>query len=130
VAAVPLPAALTVALLLPALAEQLPAPQIRRDGWKDCAFNDRVIPCVDRQLEDGIRILWKDGVRMRYREEAPRWPGGPAYLRDTLGGLWRREVLQQGNVVLTNLRNGNRIFIPLRFPCRPPLRGEEGFCRE
>jgi hypothetical protein len=104
------------------------APQVARDGWKDCAYNDRPIGCVDRQLDDGVHILWKDGLRMTYREQPARRPGGPIYLRDSLGGLWRREVLAQGNTVLTNLRTGNRIFVPLRFPCRPPLKGEVGYC--
>lgn len=108
--------------------QEQPAPQLARDGWKDCAYNDRPIGCVDRQLDDGVHILWQDGLRMTYREQPPRRPGGPVVLRDSLGGLWRREVLAQGNTVLTNLRTGNRIFVPLRFPCRPPLKGEVGYC--
>ena len=35
-------------------------------------------------------------------------------LRDSLGGIWEREVLVQGNAVVTNPANGNRIFVPLR----------------
>jgi hypothetical protein len=35
-------------------------------------------------------------------------------LRDSLGGIWRREVLGQGNAVFTNTANGNRIAVPLR----------------
>lgn len=35
-------------------------------------------------------------------------------LRDSLAGLWRREVLIQGNAVFTNAANGNRIVVPLR----------------
>jgi hypothetical protein len=50
-------------------------------------------------------------------------------LRDSLGGTWEREVLIQGNAVFTNPANGNRIFVPLRFPCKPPLKGEVGYCR-
>lgn len=53
-----------------------------------------------------------------------------AVYRDRLGGLWRQELVPQGNRVLTHSRNGNRIVIPLRFPCRPPLQGEVGYCRE
>jgi len=30
--------------------------------------------------------------------------------------------------VLTNLRSGNRILVTLRLTCRPPLRGEVGYC--
>jgi hypothetical protein len=101
---------------------------VARDEWKDCAFNDRPIGCLDHQLRDGVHILWKDGLRMTYREQPPRRPGGAVYLRDSLGGLWRRQVLAQGNTVLTNVGNGNRIFVPLRFQCRPPLKGEVGYC--
>ena len=50
-------------------------------------------------------------------------------LRDRLGGLWRRELFVQGNITLTNEANGNRIFVPLRFPCKPPLKGGVGYCR-
>ena len=32
-------------------------------------------------------------------------------------------------VLLTNLGTGNRILIPLRYPCKPPLKGEVGYCR-
>ena len=45
-----------------------------------------------------------------------------------LGGVWRRQVLGQGNTVLTNAANGARIFVPLRFTCKPPLQGEVGYC--
>ena len=107
-----------------------PAPQLPRDGWKDCGYNDQTIGCVDAQLPDGLRIVWKDGLQMTYRF----WPTGersePQGLRDRLGGLWQREILPQGNMVLTNVQSGNRIFVPLRYPCKPPLKGEVGFCRD
>ncbi|MFN7900025.1 MAG: hypothetical protein ACK5N0_10240 [Synechococcaceae cyanobacterium] len=103
-------------------------PQLPRDGWKDCAFNGKVMGCTDTQLENGLRIIWKDGISMTYRERPPRQAGDPIYLSDRLGGLWRREVLAQGNLILTNLGNGNRIFVPLRFACKPPLKGEVGYC--
>jgi hypothetical protein len=106
-------------------------PQVARDGWKDCAFNDVSIACVDQALpQGGLRLLWKDGLRMNYSELPPRKPGDPLYLRDQLGGVWQRQVLAQGNTVLTNISNGARIFIPLRFPCKPPLKGEVGYCRD
>ncbi len=35
-------------------------------------------------------------------------------LRDSLGGIWQREILIQGNAVFTNPANGNRIVVPLR----------------
>jgi hypothetical protein len=123
-------AALTAAAALasPPPGPAPPVPQIARDGWKDCSFNDRVLPCLDRQRPDGLEIVWKDGLRMRY-VALPAVPGRPERLRDRRGGVWEREVLIQGNTVLTNVANGQRIVVPLRFPCRPPLRGEVGTCR-
>ena len=97
--------------------------------WKECAFNAVLIGCVDQQLPDGIRLVWKDGLAMTYRLASPGQPGAPADLRDQLGALWRRQVLAQGNTVLTNLASGARIVVPLRFPCPPPLKGEVGYCR-
>jgi len=35
-------------------------------------------------------------------------------LRDSLGGVWERQILVQGNAVFTNKANGNRIVVPLR----------------
>jgi hypothetical protein len=105
------------------------APQRARDGWKDCAFNDVPIACVDQQLPRGLRVVWKDGLSMKYTEEPLPIAPYPPLLRDQLGGLWRRQSLAQGNTVLTNTANGARIFIPLRFPCHPPLKGEVGYCR-
>jgi hypothetical protein len=105
-------------------------PQTPRDTWKDCYYNDSLIRCRDEALKDGLRILWVDGLRNTYTLLPPRSSGMPAYLRDRYGGVWRREVLPQGNSVLTNLSNGNRIMVPLRFPCKPPLKGEVGYCHE
>jgi hypothetical protein len=104
-------------------------PQVARDGWKDCAFNGVTIGCIDKQLPDGLSLLWKDGLKMTYRQFQPAQAGKPAKLRDLLGGVWRRQVLGQGNTVLTNEANGARIFVPLRFTCKPPLQGEVGYCR-
>jgi hypothetical protein len=104
-------------------------PQIPRDGWKDCAFNDRVLPCRDRQTPTGLEIVWKDGQRMTYRKLPGPEASGAELLRDRLGGIWRRELFVQGNITLTNEANGNRILVPLRSPCRPPLKGEVGYSR-
>jgi hypothetical protein len=106
-----------------------PVPQVPRDHWKDCAFNDRVIRCIDTQLPDGgMRIVWIDGPRMTYRRQPEVRPGDPPYMIDTMGGVWRLELLAQGNILLTNLANSNRIFVPLRLTCKPPLKGEVGYC--
>jgi len=105
-------------------------PQSPRDGWKDCLYNDAVIRCRDEQTADVLRILWVDGVRSRFERRPPARPGLPSYWGDRYGGLWRRELLVQGNTVLTNLGTGNRIMIPLRYPCKPPLKGEVGYCHD
>ena len=105
------------------------APQIARDEWKDCLYNKEVIRCRDEQTADVLRIVWVDGVRTRLERRPPARPGLPNDWGDRYGGLWRRELLVQGNTLLTNLGTGNRILIPLRFPCKPPLKGEVGYCR-
>lgn len=82
-------------------------------GWKQCAYNDRPIPCRDTHSGDGtVRVLWKDGQAMTYRLIKEGFP--LSTLRDSLGGIWEREIYGQGNAVFTNKANGNRIFVPLR----------------
>ena len=118
--------------MMPAVVAQSdsPVPQVPRDLWKDCAFNDQVIRCIDTQLPDGgLRIVWIDGPRMTYRRQPEVRRGDPPYLMDTLGGVWRLEVSAQGNILLVNLANSNKIFVPLRLTCKPPLKGEVGYCR-
>ncbi|MFM7269452.1 MAG: hypothetical protein ACKOZT_12870 [Cyanobium sp.] len=104
-------------------------PQIPRDGWKDCFYNDQLIRCLDTHTPDTLRIVWIDGLRSRFQLRPAQRPGLPSNWGDRYGGLWRRELLPQGNTLLTHLGNGNRILVPLRFPCRPPLQGEVGYCR-
>jgi hypothetical protein len=112
-----------------ALSPPQEAGQIARDDWKDCLYNKEVIRCRDEPTEDVLRIVWVDGVRTRLERRPPARPGQPSYWGDRYGGLWRRELLVQGNTLLTNLGTGNRILIPLRYPCKPPLKGEVGYCR-
>jgi hypothetical protein len=38
----------------------------------------------------------------------------PIPCRDSLGGIWQREILVQGNAVFTSPANGKRILVPLR----------------
>lgn len=117
--------------LMPSGAQMAPpaSPQIPRDAWKDCIYNNAVIRCRDEQSADVLRIVWVDGVRSRFERRPPTRPGLPSYWGDRYGGLWRRELLPQGNTLLTNLGTGNRILIPLRYPCKAPLKGEVGYCR-
>lgn len=106
------------------------APQIPRDEWKDCFYNKEVIRCRDAQTADVLWIVWVDGIRTRLERRPPARPGLPSTWGDRYGGLWRRELLIQGNTLLTNLATGNRILIPLRYPCKPPLKGEVGYCHD
>jgi hypothetical protein len=159
------------------LSDGAPIPQIPRDNWKDCSFNDRLIGCQDRELADGVRIDWRDGRSMTYRLIRAGFP--LSLLRDRYGGLWQREILGQGNAVYTKVlldedapgkafsgktvagktlpgqtapgktapgkavpgkpslgkpvlgkpAQSNRIVVPLRLPCKPPLVGEVGYCQ-
>ena len=89
------------------------APAALAEPWKDCAFNDQPIRCRDSHSADGtVRIDWEDGQTMTYQLVKEGFP--VSVLRDSLGGVWEREVLIQGNAVFTNPANGNRIFVPLR----------------
>jgi hypothetical protein len=89
-----------------------------------------VIRCQDIQTSDQLRIIWIDGIRSSFYKQPPSHQAMPSHWKDRYGGLWRRELLIQGNTQLTNLRTGNRIVIPLRLTCKPPLKGEVGYCRE
>ena len=88
-------------------------PPVAAEPWKTCWFNDQPMACRDQHQGDGsLTIEWRDGLAMTYtlvREGATR-----STLRDSLGGLWQREVLVQGNAVFTHAQNGNRIVVPLR----------------
>jgi len=101
-----------VAPTLGALFIATPA-QVIAEPWKTCWFNDQAMGCRDQHHADGsLTIEWSDGLAMTYtlvREGVPR-----STLRDSLGGLWQREVLVQGNAVFTHAQNGNRIMVPLR----------------
>jgi len=90
-----------------------PPAQVIAEPWKTCWFNDQAMGCRDQHHADGsVTIEWSDGLAMTYtlvREGVPR-----STLRDSLGGLWQRELLVQGNAVFTHAQNGNRIMVPLR----------------
>ncbi|MEB3201094.1 MAG: hypothetical protein VKK62_11285 [Synechococcaceae cyanobacterium] len=105
------------------LASGQAAPSAVEPGWKACSFNERVIGCRDSHGSDGrVRILWKDGKAMSYRLVREGFP--ISLLRDSLGGLWEREILIQGNAVFVNRANGHRIVVPLRLePSRLPAAG-------
>jgi hypothetical protein len=67
----------------------------------------------DSHSADGtVCIDWEDGKTMAYRVVEEGFPFST--LRDSLGGIWEREVMTQGNAVFTNPANGKRIFVLLR----------------
>jgi hypothetical protein len=83
------------------------------EPWKDCAFNDTPIRCLDSHASDGtVRIVWEDGKTMTYHLVRAGFP--LSTLRDSLGGIWERQIFPQGNALFKNPANGNRIFVPLR----------------
>ncbi|NQV09724.1 MAG: hypothetical protein HQ527_00930 [Cyanobacteria bacterium] len=85
----------------------------RAEGWKVCAFNEQPIGCRDTHSPDGtVRLVWQDGKAMTYRLVREGFP--VSTLRDSLGGVWERQIFVQGNAVFTNTANSNRIFVPLR----------------
>ena len=89
------------------------AASARADSWKRCSFNASSIPCRDSHSPDGtVRITWQDGQAMTYRLVQEGFP--ISTLRDSLGGIWKRQILIQGNAVFSNPANGNRIVVPLR----------------
>lgn len=55
---------------------------------------------------------------MTYRLEKQGFPFST--LRDSLGGIWERQIFVQSNAVFTNKANGNRIFVPLRLEANRP----------
>ena len=76
-------------------------------------FNDQPIGCRNTHSPDGtVRIVSRDGKTMTYRLEKQGFPFST--LRDSLGGIWERQIFVQSNAVFTNKANGNRIFVPLR----------------
>ena len=93
-----------------------------------CALPRFPAPPTVRRLPSSTETVPEKGLTPD-RRRPPARPGLPSYWGDRYGGLWRRELLIQGNTLLTNLGTGNRILIPLRYPCKPPLKGEVGYCR-
>lgn len=66
------------------------------------SFNDQPIPCRDTTRKAMTYRLVKSGVPL-------------STLRVSLGGLWEREVLIQGNAVFRATQsNSNRIVVPPR----------------
>ena len=114
----------------------------RGDYAFDCAFNDRPIPCSG--YRNGI-IRWADGTttkiwflryatnedkaRMSTKKIVQLAPYDRAALyTDSRRGIWIQILIPNGNTQWINEATRNKIFIPLRATCQPPLRGQIGYC--
>ncbi len=106
-----------------------PAPQIPRDKWKDCYYQQSKEPCYDRRIQNGIQIIWKSRSPMTFLLQSVNPHHGGRTYRDMGGNLWKESLLPQGNIVLSKNNGSVEIFVPLRFPCKPPAIGEVGYCR-
>ena len=83
-------------------------------GESCCEYNGkRLGDCHFYPSKNGLRIEWSDGLVESYKLISKRDFGGKTYL-DKRGGVWQYLLYAQGNQSLTNEKNGNRIFKPLR----------------
>ena len=84
-------------------------------GKTCCEYNGkRVADCKVYATNTSLRIDWSDGKSDSYQLISQRDSGIQKTYKYTRGGLWQYQLYPQGNISLTNARNGNRIFVPLR----------------
>ena len=80
-----------------------------------CEYNDkRIADCHFHMSKKGLKIVWSDGVSESYKLMSGENHGTQKTYVDKRGGIWEFILYPQGNVSLTNVNNGNRIFKPLR----------------
>ncbi len=83
-------------------------------GESCCEYNGkRTGDCYFYLSKNGLRIEWSDGLVESYKLFSKRDFARKTYL-DKRGGIWQYLLYAQGNQSLTNEKNGNRIFKPLR----------------
>ena len=80
-----------------------------------CYYNGKKIGCSWRasDVERSLYVEWEDGVKETYnliRKDAFY----RKIYEDSRGGVWEYWLGAQGNERLTNLVNGNEIYVPLR----------------
>ena len=79
-----------------------------------CEYNDkRIADCHFHMSKKGLKIVWSDGVSESYKLMSEENHGTQKTYVDKRGGI-QIHPYPQGNVSLTNVNNGNRIFKPLR----------------
>ena len=80
-----------------------------------CEYNDkRIADCHFNMSKKGLKIVWSDGVSESYQLMSEETHGTQKTYVDKRGGIWEFILYPQGNVSLTNVNNGNRIYKPLR----------------
>ena len=83
-------------------------------GESCCEYNGkRIADCKFDVLTNGLRVEWSDGLIESYELVSQSDEVSRTYV-DKRGGVWEFLLHPQGNVSLTNKKNGNRIFKPLR----------------
>ena len=79
-----------------------------------CTYNDkRMGNCEFYLSSNGLRIEWSDGLIESYKLISQAGFHYRTYV-DKRGGVWDFMIHPQGNYSLTNSKNGNRIWKPLR----------------
>lgn len=80
-----------------------------------CEYNDkRIADCQFHMSDHGLTIEWSDGVKESYQLISQGDDGITRTYADKRGGIWKFNLHLQGNVSMTNTKNGNTIFKPLR----------------
>ena len=83
-------------------------------GKSCCKYNNkRTGDCEFNPSKNGLKIEWSDGVIESYTLISQRDLASKTYA-DRIGGVWEYFLYPQGNQSLTNRKNGNIIFKPLR----------------
>ncbi len=83
-------------------------------GESCCLYNDkRIADCQFHETGNKLTVKWMDGLVESYNLVSKTDETKKAYV-DRRGGVWEFLLYPQGNVSLTNNKNGNTIFKPLR----------------
>ena len=83
-------------------------------GKSCCEYNGkRIADCQFYSTGNKLRVEWSDGLVESYDLVSKIDETRKIYV-DKRGGVWEYLLFPQGNVSLTNKKNGNNIFKPLR----------------
>ena len=83
-------------------------------GKSCCRYNGKKIAdCQFLQTGNKLTVKWSDGLVESYSLASQNGHTKKTYV-DKRGGVWEFLLYPQGNISLTNKKNGNSIFKPLR----------------